>query len=86
MQNGGVEPIAAVSVDEAPPISASRRGGLIFGLAVTALIPAIFWVALCAGIARLLGHSPEFGTLLLAGSVITVFLGVVFAILAAKPD
>lgn len=86
MQNSGVQPIAAVSVDEAPPISASRRGGLIFGLAVSALIPALFWVALCEGIARLLGHTLGFGTLLLAGSVITVFLGVVFAMLAAKPD
>jgi hypothetical protein len=86
MQNSGVQPIAAGSVDEAPPISASRRSGLIFGLAISALIPALFWVSLCAGIARLLGHTLSFGTLLLAGSVITVFLGVIFAMLAAKPD
>jgi hypothetical protein len=56
----------------------------LIGLTLTAVLPAIFWVALFAGAGRFLGYSPDPEILMGAGLGITAFLGVFFCVLTAK--
>jgi hypothetical protein len=56
----------------------------LIGMTLTAVLPAIFWVALFAGAGRFLGYSPDPEILMGAGLGITAFLGVFFCVLTAK--
>lgn len=77
-----------VQRSDAPARQASEPAGwydFFIGLALTALVPAAFWMAAFACAAGLIGYTPDLGELLIAGSAIAAFLGVFFAVLAAKP-
>lgn len=55
------------------------------GLFVTAVVPAMFWVAVYAGLANIFGYPTDVSILVLAGSGIAAFLGLIFAVLTSEP-
>lgn len=67
-------------------IASSSRSDFLTGLALTAFLPAIFWIAVFAGVAGLMGYPLDLSSLLLAGSAIAAFLGAFFAVLSAKAN
>ncbi|MCU0955142.1 MAG: hypothetical protein MUC37_11165 [Hyphomicrobium sp.] len=85
MQSTEVQPLDATAGDVLPTVAPCNRD-LLTGFAFTALVPAIFWTALSAFIAIGLGYDPDAATIALAGSAIALFLGLVFAMLRARPD
>lgn len=56
-----------------------QRQGPIVGLAIAALVPALFWTSLVAGASAMLGASVSTATLLTIGVVIAAFLTLVCA-------
>jgi hypothetical protein len=82
MQTTVVQPMDVTSTKA--PVTAGWSDFLI-GLGLTAVVPAIFWVGLFAGVAGLLGYTPSVHALLIAGVLIAAFLGTFFAVLSAKP-
>ena len=85
MQSTEIQPLDATAGDVLPTVAPCNRG-LLSGFALTALVPAIFWMALWVFIAIGLGYEPDAGTIALAGSAIALFLGLVFAMLRARPN
>ena len=67
-------------------IGSSSRSDFLTGLALTAFVPAIFWIAVLAGVAGMIGYPLDLGALLLAGTAIAVFLGAFFVMLSAKSN
>lgn len=84
MQSTEVQPLDAAGGNVVPTVPAHRRHVLV-GFALTALVPAVFWSMLSTFIAFALGYEPNLGTIVLATSMIVLFLGLVFAILRARP-
>lgn len=84
MQSTEVQPLDAAGGDFLPTVAPHRRDVLI-GFALTALVPAVFWSALVVFIAFVLGYEPDLGTIGLVTSTIVLFLGLVFAMLRARP-
>ncbi|MDX2287883.1 MAG: hypothetical protein NW217_03565 [Hyphomicrobiaceae bacterium] len=56
------------------------------GLLIVSILPALFWTAVLATMAPLLGYQPGVGILLLFGATVALFLGLVFAGIALSPD
>lgn len=81
MQTSTVPPVTAPIV-RAPALSG--WSDFLIGLALTAVVPAIFWVATIAGMASLAGYETNRGAMTLAGLAIAGFLGVFFAVFAAR--
>jgi hypothetical protein len=69
------------------PVTSTAQSGssatadFLIGLFLAAVFPAIFWVAVIAGIAALAGYDLSPSDLLLAGAGIAGFLSVFFAAL-----
>ncbi len=78
--------VQPLDIPVAKATASSARADFLVGLALTAFVPAIFWIALFAQIADLIGYTLNFGTLLLAGSAIAAFLGAFFAVISAKSN
>lgn len=85
MQTTEIQPLDATGGDVLPTVAPCNRD-LLTGFALTALVPAIFWTALSAFIAIGLGYEPHAVTIALVGAAIALFLGLVFAMLRARPD
>lgn len=83
MQTTTVQPL---DVPATQATDASARSDFLVGLALTAFIPAVFWIATFAGIAGLIGYTPDLGSLLLAGLAIAAFLGACFAVLSTRSN
>ena len=56
------------------------------GLALTAFVPAVFWVAVFAGVAEMISYPLDLSVLLLTGSAISAFLCAFFVVLGATSD
>ncbi|MGE5265952.1 MAG: hypothetical protein ACM3L9_01165 [Deltaproteobacteria bacterium] len=84
MQSTEVQPLDAAAGDVLPTAAPCIRN-VLMGFALTALVPAVFWTALSTGIVISLGYEPDAGTIALTASTIVLFLGLVFAMLRAKP-
>jgi hypothetical protein len=67
-------------------IASSSRSDFLTGLALTAFVPAIFWIAVFAAVAGMIGYPLDLSALLLAGSAIAAFLGAFFIVLSAKSN
>lgn len=83
MQTTTVQPL---DLPATQATASSARSDFLVGLALAAFIPAIFWIAAFAGIAGLIGYTPDFGALLMAGSAIAAFLAALFAVLSARSN
>jgi Zn-dependent protease with chaperone function len=84
MQSTEVQPLDTTAGDVLPTVAPCNRD-VLAGFALTALVPAAFWTALSTVIAIALGYEPDAGTIALTASAIVLFLGLIFAILRAKP-
>jgi hypothetical protein len=73
-----------VGVTSPPASSLFAWRDFVIGLALTALLPALFWIAAFTGIAGLMGYTPDPQSLLIAGSAIAGFLAAFFVVLTAK--
>lgn len=54
------------------------------GLVIAALLPALFWTLLVAGIGHAIGQAPSLATLMLIGSSIAAFLALVVGSIIAR--
>ncbi|MGZ8408997.1 MAG: hypothetical protein ACXWVS_03570 [Hyphomicrobium sp.] len=66
--------------------ASSSRSDFLTGLALTAFVPTIFWIAVFAAVAGMIGYPLDLSALLLAGSAIAAFLGAFFIVLSAKSN
>ena len=77
--------VQSVEVAAAKATPLTDWSNFLIGLVLTALVPAVFWVAAFAVTAALFGYTPATSSLLVAGMAIAAFLGTFFMILIAKP-
>lgn len=82
MQTTAVQPM---NIKASTPTTRPGWFGFFVGLGLTAVVPAVFWVGLFAGLAKLFGYQPSLKALLISGMLIVAFLGTFFAILSSKP-
>jgi len=81
MQTSSVQPLG-VPVARAP-INSGLLDFLV-GLTLTAVVPALFWVAAFAGVSSLAGYPADVRSLAVAGVSIAAFLGTFFLVFAAR--
>ena len=67
-------------------MTSSSRLNFLTGLALTAFVPTVFWIAEFAGVAEMFGYPLNVSALLLAGSAIAAFLGAFFVVLSATSN
>lgn len=65
-------------------VEAAENSDLAAGMALTALIPALFWTALFAACANVLGYQPTVAALSGLALAIAAFLALVFAAITPR--